>query len=67
MLIRQFAQRRRRILDFTKVMYCFSSAALAPSPSSERIVIAAIQAKGVPDLSAEEALWTVIEILREER
>ncbi len=43
------------------------AAALAPSPSSERIVIAAVQAKGVPDLSAEEALWTAIEILREER
>ena len=42
-------------------------AALAPTPSSERIVIAAVQAKGIPDLSAEEALWTAIEILREER
>lgn len=44
-----------------------TAAAMAPTPKSERIVLVAIQAKGVPDLSAEEALWTAIEILREER
>jgi TetR/AcrR family transcriptional regulator len=38
---------------------------LVPSPKTKRIVVAAIQAKGVPDLSVEEALWTAIEIMRE--
>ena len=44
-----------------------TAAALTPTSKSKRIVLVAIQAKGVPDLSAEEALWTAIEILREER
>jgi hypothetical protein len=34
-------------------------------PGTERIVLAAIQAKGVPTLAVEEALWTAIEIMRE--
>jgi TetR/AcrR family transcriptional regulator len=44
-----------------------TAAGTAPSSKSKHIVLAAIQAKGVPDLSVEEALWTAIEILREER
>src|SRR5919204_6745790 len=32
------------------------------SADTERIVIAAIQAKGVPTLAVEEALWTAIEV-----
>jgi TetR/AcrR family transcriptional regulator len=35
------------------------------SADTERIVLAAIQAKGVPTLAVEEALWTAIEVLRE--
>jgi TetR/AcrR family transcriptional regulator len=34
--------------------------------TTERIVLAAIQAKGVPTLAVEEALWTAIEIMRED-
>jgi hypothetical protein len=30
-----------------------------------RVTVAAIQAKGVPTLAVEEALWTAIEIMRE--
>jgi len=40
-------------------------AAVAPTAKTKRIALAAIQAKGVPDLSVEEALWTAIEIMRE--
>ena len=36
-----------------------------PTRGTERLVLAAIQAKGVPTLAAEEALWTAIEIMRE--
>ncbi len=32
---------------------------------TERVTVAAIQAKGVPTLAVEEALWTAIEIMRE--
>jgi AcrR family transcriptional regulator len=32
---------------------------------TDRITLAAIQAKGVPTLAVEEALWTAIEIMRE--
>jgi TetR/AcrR family transcriptional regulator len=35
------------------------------SADTERIIVAAIQAKGVPTLAVEEALWTSIEVLRE--
>jgi TetR/AcrR family transcriptional regulator len=35
------------------------------SADTERVVLAAIQAKGVPTLAVEEALWTSIEVLRE--
>jgi AcrR family transcriptional regulator len=34
---------------------------------TERITLAAIQAKGVPTLAVEEALWTAIEIMREDK
>jgi len=40
-------------------------AAVAPTAKTKRITLAAVQAKGVPDLSVEEALWTAIEIMRE--
>jgi DNA/RNA-binding domain of Phe-tRNA-synthetase-like protein len=33
------------------------------TPATERMVLAAVQVKGVPDVSVEEALWTVTEIL----
>ena len=33
------------------------------TPSTRRMVIAALQVKGVPDISVEEALWTVIDTL----
>jgi DNA/RNA-binding domain of Phe-tRNA-synthetase-like protein len=33
------------------------------TPNTERMVLAAVQVKGVPDVSVEEALWTVTEIL----
>jgi B3/4 domain len=35
------------------------------SAKTGRIVLAAVQAKGVPTLAVEEALWTAIEVLRE--
>jgi len=34
--------------------------------ATERMLLAAVQVKGVPDVSVEEALWTAIEIMREE-
>jgi DNA/RNA-binding domain of Phe-tRNA-synthetase-like protein len=42
-----------------------TTAALMPSAKTKRLTLAAVQAKGVPDLSVEEALWTAIEIMRE--
>jgi TetR/AcrR family transcriptional regulator len=39
----------------------------AVSKRTRRIVLAAIQAKGVGNLAVEEALWTAIEIMREAR
>jgi TetR/AcrR family transcriptional regulator len=42
-----------------------TAGAVAVSKATERIALAAIQAKGVPDLSVEEALWTASEIMRE--
>jgi hypothetical protein len=38
---------------------------VTPGSRTERVALAAVQAKGVPDLSVEEALWTAIEIMRE--
>jgi DNA/RNA-binding domain of Phe-tRNA-synthetase-like protein len=35
------------------------------TPATERVALAALQVKGVPEVSVEEALWTVVEILRE--
>jgi DNA/RNA-binding domain of Phe-tRNA-synthetase-like protein len=39
----------------------------AVTGATERMVLAAIQAKGVATLAVEEALWTAIEIMREGR
>jgi hypothetical protein len=33
-------------------------------PETERMRLASIQVKGVPDVSVEEALWIVAEMLR---
>ena len=33
-------------------------------PETSRVMLAALQVKGVPDMSVQEALWTAIEILR---
>lgn len=38
-----------------------------PHEGTERLVIAGLQAKGIPDVSMQEALWTAVEILRSER
>jgi TetR/AcrR family transcriptional regulator len=40
-------------------------AAAPVTAGTERIALAALQVKGVPEMSVEEALWTVVEILRE--
>jgi TetR/AcrR family transcriptional regulator len=39
--------------------------AAAVTPATERVALAALQVKGVSEMSVEEALWTVVEILRE--
>jgi TetR/AcrR family transcriptional regulator len=44
-----------------------TATAVMPGGKTKRIALAAVQAKGVPDLSVEEALWTAIEIMREGR
>jgi AcrR family transcriptional regulator/DNA/RNA-binding domain of Phe-tRNA-synthetase-like protein len=36
----------------------------AVGPQTRRLALAAIQVKGVPDVSVQEALWTAVEILR---
>lgn len=36
-------------------------------PTTERMLLCAVQVKGVPDVSIEEALWTVAEIVTGER
>jgi len=36
-------------------------------PESEAMLLAAVQVKGVPDVSVEEALWTVADILQKPR
>jgi AcrR family transcriptional regulator/DNA/RNA-binding domain of Phe-tRNA-synthetase-like protein len=41
-----------------------SDPAVEVSEATERIAFVALQVKGVPDVGVEEALWTVIEILR---
>ena len=33
------------------------------TPDTERMVLASLQVKGVPQISVEEALWTVAETL----
>ena len=40
-------------------------AAAPVTAATERIALAALEVKGVPEMSIEEALWTVVEILRE--
>jgi hypothetical protein len=40
-------------------------AAAAVGPATERVALAALQVKGVPDVGVEQALWTVVEILGE--
>jgi AcrR family transcriptional regulator/DNA/RNA-binding domain of Phe-tRNA-synthetase-like protein len=37
----------------------------AVSAATQRMALVALQVKGVPDMSVEEALWTAIEIVRE--
>jgi DNA/RNA-binding domain of Phe-tRNA-synthetase-like protein len=34
------------------------------TPETERIVLAALKVKGVPQISVEEAVWTVLDVLR---
>ncbi|MFL5781046.1 MAG: TetR family transcriptional regulator [Thermoleophilaceae bacterium] len=41
------------------------SAAAQVGPSTRRVALAALQVKGVPEVGVEQALWTVVEILRE--
>ena len=38
--------------------------AAAVTAATERMTFVAVQVKGVPDVSVEEAMWTVVEILR---
>jgi hypothetical protein len=40
---------------------------VAVTETTERITLAAVQAKGVGNLAVEEALWTAIEIMGEGR
>jgi DNA/RNA-binding domain of Phe-tRNA-synthetase-like protein len=40
-------------------------AAAAVGPETTRVALAALQVKGVPEVGVEQALWTVVEILRE--
>jgi DNA/RNA-binding domain of Phe-tRNA-synthetase-like protein len=47
------------------VVFGQAAAPIAATAASERIALAAVQAKGVPDVAVEEALWTAIEIMRE--
>jgi hypothetical protein len=32
-------------------------------PSTERLTLAAVQVKGVPLVSVEEAVWTVVDVM----
>jgi TetR/AcrR family transcriptional regulator len=47
------------------VLFGETVTAVTPTAGTRRLVLTAVQAKGVPDLSVEEALWTAIEIMRE--
>jgi len=40
---------------------------VAVTAATERMALVALQVKGVPEVSVEEALWTVVEVLREGR
>jgi DNA/RNA-binding domain of Phe-tRNA-synthetase-like protein len=33
-------------------------------PDTKRMLLCSVQVKGVPEISVEEALWTVTEVLR---
>ena len=33
-------------------------------PETKRMLLCSVQVKGVPEISVEEALWTVTEVLR---
>jgi DNA/RNA-binding domain of Phe-tRNA-synthetase-like protein len=46
------------------VLFGEPAADVTASAATERMVLVAVQVKGVPDLAVEEALWTVVEILR---
>jgi DNA/RNA-binding domain of Phe-tRNA-synthetase-like protein len=45
------------------VLFGDASAASAPGRRTRRLVLAAIQVKGVPSVSVEEALWTAVDTL----
>lgn len=40
---------------------------LEPGEGTERTALAALQVKGLPDVSVQEALWTAVEILESAR
>jgi DNA/RNA-binding domain of Phe-tRNA-synthetase-like protein len=45
------------------VLFGEPNPACGVTPDTERMLLAAVQVKGVPDVSVEEALWTVAETL----
>ena len=47
------------------VLFGDAAAEYAPHNGTRRVLLAAVQVKGVPDVSAEEALWTAAETLAE--
>ncbi|HKN94886.1 MAG TPA: phenylalanine--tRNA ligase beta subunit-related protein [Thermoleophilaceae bacterium] len=47
------------------VLFGDEAAGYAPHVDTRRVLLAAVQVKGVPDVSAEEALWTAAETLAE--
>ena len=56
------------LADTTRAVAAPFGAVEAAAPvtaGTDRIALAALQVKGVPEMSVEEALWTVVEILRE--
>jgi TetR/AcrR family transcriptional regulator len=58
---------RPLIADRTRALavpFGASDPAAAVTAATERMAFAAVQVKGVPDVSVEEALWTIVEIIR---
>jgi TetR/AcrR family transcriptional regulator len=58
---------RPLIADRTRALavpFGSSDPGAAVTGGTERMAFAAVQVKGVPDVSMEEALWTVVEIIR---